>query len=69
LLCSDGLHRSLDEASLAEQLQTRELTACAKNLVTQAMSRGSTDNVTALVVECGVIGPPALTDALDIVSL
>ena len=69
LLCSDGLYRSLDDASLTELLQTRELTACSKNLVAQAMSRGSTDNVTALVVDCGVIDPPALTDALNIVSL
>jgi len=69
LLCSDGLYRSLDDASLAELLQTRELTACSKNLVAQAMSRGSTDNVTALVVDCSVISPPALTDALGIVSL
>jgi len=69
LLCSDGLYRSLDEARLAELLQTRELAACSKNLVAQAMSGGSTDNVTALVVDCGAISPPALTDALGIVSL
>jgi type VI secretion system protein ImpM len=69
LLCSDGLYRSLDDSSLGQLLQARELAGCAKNLVLQAMNRGSTDNVTALVVDCGGITPPALTDALDIVSL
>jgi type VI secretion system protein ImpM len=69
LLCSDGVYRSLDDANLGQLLQARELAACAKNLVLQAMDRGSTDNVTALIVDCGGITPPALTDALDIVSL
>jgi serine/threonine protein phosphatase PrpC len=42
--------------------------ACCKELVTRAMLGGSTDNVTALVVACGVNQPSDLTDALDIVS-
>lgn len=69
LLCSDGIYRSLDDLSLAQLLQAREPAACSKNLVLQAMNRGSTDNATALIVDCGGINPPALTDALDIVSL
>lgn len=69
LLCSDGVYRSLDGADLAQLLQTRDPAACSKDLVAQAMKRGSTDNITALVVDCGSIAPAALTDALDIVSL
>jgi type VI secretion system protein ImpM len=69
LLCSDGIYRSLDGLRLAQLLQARDPAACSKELVVQAMKRGSTDNMTALVIDCGSIGPPALTDALDIVSL
>ena len=69
LLCSDGIYRSLDGASLAQLLQARDPAVCSKELVVQAMKHGSTDNMTALVVDCGSIAPPALTDALDIVSL
>lgn len=69
LLCSDGLYRSLDSVSLVQLLQAREPAACSKELVVQAMKCGSTDNITALVVDCGSIIPPALTDALNIVSL
>jgi type VI secretion system protein ImpM len=69
LLCSDGIYRSLDGSVLAQLLQTRDPAACSKDLVVQAMKRGSTDNVTALVIDCGSSDPPALTAALDIVSL
>jgi len=69
LLCSDGVHRSLDAAAIGAILQARVPAACCKDLVTQAMARGSTDNVTALVVECGSTQSPDLTAALDIVSL
>jgi serine/threonine protein phosphatase PrpC len=55
LLCSDGVYRSLDGAVLAQLLQTRDPAACSKELVVQAMKRGSTDNVTALIVDCGSI--------------
>jgi len=53
LLCSDGVYRALDAGAIATILQTRVPAACCKELVTQAMARGSTDNVTALVVNCG----------------
>jgi type VI secretion system protein ImpM len=69
LLCSDGLSRSLDNALLTQLLQEREAAACCKELVSQAIARGSTDNVTALVVDCGATHAPALTEALNIVSL
>jgi type VI secretion system protein ImpM len=69
LLCSDGIYRSLDHAMLAGLLQSRDPAACAKELVAQAMKLGSTDNVTALVIECGAGAAPALTDVLGITSL
>ncbi|MEO7207604.1 MAG: type VI secretion system-associated protein TagF [Steroidobacteraceae bacterium] len=69
LLCSDGIYRPLDGSVLAQLLQAREPAVCSKELVVQAMKRGGTDNVTALIVDCGSIAPPALIDALDIVSL
>jgi type VI secretion system protein ImpM len=69
LLCSDGIYRPLDGSVLAQLLLERDPAVCCKELVVQAMKRGGTDNVTALVVDCGSIAPPALTDALDIVSL
>jgi type VI secretion system protein ImpM len=69
LLCTDGLYRNLDEASLGSVLGAREPAGASKELVTQAIAHGSTDNVTALIIDCGGIHPPALTAALDIVSL
>jgi type VI secretion system protein ImpM len=69
LLCSDGVYRVLESAELTQILPTRDPSAASKHLVSQAMAKGSTDNVTALVVDCGGIHPPALTDALQIVSL
>jgi type VI secretion system protein ImpM len=69
LLCSDGVYRSLDIVALTRLLQTPDLAACAKDLVVQAVKLGSTDNVTAMVVECGAAAPPALTDVLGITSL
>lgn len=69
LLCSDGLSRALDDSALAELLKGREAAACCKDLVSQAIARGGTDNVTALIVDCGAAESSALTDALNIVSL
>ena len=54
LLCSDGLHGSIPDEMLAAALRTpREVDAIADSLVEQAIARGATDNVTALVVRCG----------------
>jgi PPM family protein phosphatase len=51
LLCSDGLHSSVDAATLRDVLVgARDAEAAARKLVTTAMERGSRDNVTALVV-------------------
>lgn len=51
VLCSDGVHGRLDSASIAELLQG-EATAPdqATRLVAEALTRGSTDNATALVI-------------------
>jgi type VI secretion system protein ImpM len=68
LLCSDGVYRALADDAIAAMLGTGVPAACCKELVTRAMLGGSTDNVTALVVACGVNQPSDLTDALDIVS-
>jgi serine/threonine protein phosphatase PrpC len=69
LLCSDGVHRALDDGAIARAMQAREPSTCSKDLVNQAMAHGSTDNVTALVVDCSGTHPPPLTAVLDIVSL
>lgn len=68
LLCSDGIYRPLEGSVLAQLLQAPDPAACSKEMVVQAMKRGGTDNVTALVIDCGSIAPRPLTDALDIVS-
>jgi protein phosphatase len=51
LLCSDGLHGVLDPETLKKLLaSTRDVHKAARSLVAAAMSQGSRDNVTALVV-------------------
>jgi len=69
LLCTDGVYRAVDEGVLARIVLAREPSGCSKDLVNEAMAKGSTDNVTALVIDCGGLHPPALIEALDIVSL
>jgi serine/threonine protein phosphatase PrpC len=56
LLCSDGVHGSLEHDAIQRALQTDDNTLGATALLQAAMSAGSRDNVTALV---GVYeGPP-----------
>ena len=51
LLCSDGLHGSLDAAAITHVLtSSSDVDAAARGLVSAALERGSRDNVTALVV-------------------
>ena len=51
LLCSDGLHGSMDAAAITGVLgSATDLDAAARGLVSAALERGSRDNVTALVV-------------------
>lgn len=52
LLCSDGLHGSLPDESIAEILSDRSAPAdTARALVTAALRSGSDDNCTALVLD------------------
>jgi protein phosphatase/serine/threonine-protein phosphatase Stp1 len=53
VLLSDGVTKALDAAVLAETLVAADGQALADALIALAMTRGSTDNVTALVVRCG----------------
>lgn len=53
LLVSDGVSKALEPRILAETLAVAEGQALADALIALAMTRGSTDNVTALVVRCG----------------
>lgn len=51
LLCSDGLWGAVDDASMADVLRnTPEPQAASVSLTERAIARGSTDNITVLVV-------------------
>jgi protein phosphatase len=51
LLCSDGVHNVLDDASLAGMMSTgAPVDVIANEIVAAALQRGARDNVTALVV-------------------
>jgi serine/threonine protein phosphatase PrpC len=52
LLCSDGVHGSMPDESIADILRARSAPAdTARALVTAALDSGSTDNCTALVLD------------------
>jgi len=51
LLCSDGLSKELDEATLAGLLATDEGEGPGEALVSTAVAHGARDNVTAVVVD------------------
>ncbi len=70
LVCSDGLSKEVDDASIAEVLATApDATDLAQRLVDAALEHGGRDNVTAVVVESFVDGddddPEATRDRLD----
>jgi PPM family protein phosphatase len=51
LLCSDGLHGSVSDETLADLLGSRTSVAqVAESVVREALAHGATDNVTAVVV-------------------
>src|SRR6185503_199691 len=51
LLCSDGLHGVVNDEAIAAQLRRSEgVEEIASELVERALSSGSTDNITAVVV-------------------
>jgi protein phosphatase/serine/threonine-protein phosphatase Stp1 len=52
VLVSDGVTKALDAAALSRTLAAAEGQALADTLIALAMSSGSTDNVTAVVVRC-----------------
>jgi protein phosphatase len=52
LLCSDGLFRELDVATIVATLGPSPPTEGAKALVEQACAMGGRDNVTAVVIDC-----------------
>lgn len=52
VLVSDGVSKAVGPAVLAETLAAAEGQALADALIALAMTRGSTDNVTAVVVRC-----------------
>lgn len=53
LLCSDGLHGTLNDEAIERVLAEQEdVAAAAQALVDAALDGGSRDNVTALVVRC-----------------
>ena len=53
LLCTDGLHGSLDDSAIQSLLgQQSSMERTAENLVRAALDRGCRDNVTALVAKC-----------------
>ncbi len=56
LLCSDGVHRQLDDEQLREALAAAECRDAARHLVMLADRVGGRDNATALVLEIGT-GP------------
>lgn len=54
LLCSDGLHGSLSDETMAATLRQHDgVEAAANALVEAALAAGAPDNVTALVVDMG----------------
>ena len=70
VLCSDGVHGSLSEASIAEIMRDRsapEDTAGA--LVAAALGAGSTDNCTALVLDVVALPASGSGDVSTIVQL
>ena len=51
MLCSDGVHGKLDSAALTTLLATASSAADgAATLVNEAITRGTSDNATALVI-------------------
>lgn len=55
LLCSDGLSDALDDAAIATQLDAHgaDLEECVRALLTAALRRGGTDDMTVLLARTG----------------
>lgn len=66
LLCSDGLHGVVDDATIARIAQAAEPEAAARRLVDLANERGGPDNITVVVARLSgapAAGPPAPSPA------
>jgi protein phosphatase len=64
VLCSDGLSGSVDDASIADVLRhTPEPQAAAVALMERSVTRGSTDNITVLVVRVDEV--PTIGERVD----
>ena len=53
LLCSDGLFKDVKRAEIQQCLSSPSPQQALRELVKQALDRGGTDNVTAIVVQAG----------------
>jgi protein phosphatase len=61
LVCSDGLTREVDDATIASVLRTtRDPQVAANELTRMAVKAGGHDNVTVLVVDAVAIGGPSI---------
>ena len=69
LLCSDGVHNVLDDAKLAMLLNARQAAErAASDIAAAALEAGSTDNVTALVIDVTSVPTVDHLDLLDYVD-
>jgi type VI secretion system protein ImpM len=65
LLCSDGVARVLDTATLTEILHTEVRERCCAELISRSVAQGGTDNLTALIVDAtGEETPGEMHDVL-----
>ncbi len=70
ILCSDGLHGFIDDATIAEVAQTMEPAAAAQRLVDLANEAGGPDNITVSIVHISEIGEasPDVLEKLQLLS-
>ena len=70
LLCTDGVHAAVDDTALRQLLaDTSHPQAAAVACMERAIARGSTDNITALVVDVPRVERPEHVDESDAWSL
>ncbi|MFH1132431.1 MAG: Stp1/IreP family PP2C-type Ser/Thr phosphatase [Pseudomonadota bacterium] len=63
LMCSDGLSGMVNDSQLLQIVNsTDDLEQAVSELVDQANRAGGTDNITTLVLQCGINSLPKITD-------